>query len=240
MSARFQSHPMVEMLASSAGAIPLGPQLPPRARQQPRIHSAAGGAFAASTTAPIRVQPRTQDDVVKLVSLACGQGASVRAGDWTLGLPGSEPADAVLLDLSRLDRVTGLADGGIWAEAGTVLAQVNRACRRHQQHLHVHLRERRETIGRDAARAVHNARHFANWDDLNWLTRIKLVSVEPTPRILRLRFAETVDWLERTGLRAVVLEVQAQLVAGEIPASTRPAQLREPAFSDTLPGQFVS
>lgn len=241
MSARFQPHPLIDMLASSAGAIPLGPQRPPKARQYPRIQLAGkvDGGFATNIVSTVRVQPRTQDDVVKLVALACGQGASVRAGDWTLGSTGSEPADAVLLDLGRLDRVTGIADGGIWAEAGTVLAQVNRASRRHQQNLHVRLRDRPETIGREAAQAVHNARHFGNWDDLNWLTRIKLVSVEPTPRILRLRFAETVEWLERTGLRAVVLEVQAHLVTAETPPSVKPAQSREAVFAHTLPGQIV-
>lgn len=243
MSARFQSLPIVEMLASSAGAIPLGPQLPPRARQLLKNSTAGRGGFVtAATASPLRVRPRTQADVVRLVALTCGQGASIRAGDWTLGSrrAGPEPADAVLLDLTRLDRVTGITDGGIWAEAGTVLSQVNRACRRHQKSLQPQLRDCPETAGREAALAIHHARHVGDWDETCWITRVRFVSVEPSPRILCFDFADTVAWLERTGLSAVVLEVQAHLLAAEAVASVRSTYLRQPAFPDTLPDQVVS
>lgn len=218
MSVPTDSLQHANMLESCLGAVPLGTR--PRARGKlSRASALEGGFLPLRSVGPVSVRVRTQEDVLRLVRLTQSQNLRLESPGWMLSGPAPEnqqPA-AVLIDLGRLDRICGLRDDGVSAEAGTVLSQIERLCRRQARTLGKKLAALRTPAGSLAAQIVDFTIQGRPHPQARQLKSVKMIPLCANPEIQVCSSGEFCDWLSHRGNRALVLEVELALfpMAGE-------------------------
>lgn len=209
MSSRADTLSLIQSLESCIGAVPLGART--------RGNSVAGADSRRAvlnaplpSNASIVVKPRTQDDVVRLVTLACRQQISVLSKGWIVGKqPMAEisTAESVRLDLTGLDRMTQLRGQSAYAEPGIMLTQFERACRKSSWPGLDSGSVTRERLGHAITGRIDALCRGEQLAGLGYLESVKVVTIEQAPQVLTLSAKELQKLCAAQDRRAVLLEV---------------------------------
>ena len=170
----------------------------------------------AGLTADLVVVPRDQDEVARAAAVvACHRVPITLRGGGTGNYGQCVPlAGGVVMDLTRLDRVIEIAPGRVRVEAGARIARLDDAARETGQELLMYPSTRRvATIGgflAGGSGGVGSLRHGMLRDPGN-VTRVRVVTIEPEPRIVELHGQDIQKVHHAYGTNGIVVELVVAL-----------------------------
>ncbi|MGL4514774.1 MAG: FAD-binding oxidoreductase [Lacipirellulaceae bacterium] len=170
--------------------------------------------------ADLVVTPASEDEVLRVLAAAARVGAPVTVrgagtGNYGQAMP---LAGGVVLETTKLNRVLGVGEGWLRAEAGARLEGVDRAARETQQELLMWPSTKRSaTLGGFVAggsAGIGSLRH-GMLKDAGVLRRVRVATCEPAPRVLELAGADILQVHHAYGTNGVILDLEVALAPSE-------------------------
>ena len=167
-------------------------------------------------TADLLVMPRSQDEVLQVISACARHRLPLTArGAGTGNFGQSVPlAGGVLLDMTALNRMLWRRGAAARAEAGMLAIDFDRAARADGWEMRMHRSTKRvATLGGFMAggHAGVGSVNYGILRDRGNILGLKLATVEPAPRILEIRGADLATVHHAYGVNGVILEVELPL-----------------------------
>jgi FAD/FMN-containing dehydrogenase len=170
-------------------------------------------------TADLVVSPRSEAEVVRVLEICHRLGVPVTprgsgTGNYGQAMPLS---GGVVLSLADMNKVKSIAPGRVVAEAGAVLAEIDRQTRAHsRQEIRLHPSTyNTASIGGFIAGGSSGIGSI-NWGglrDLGNVLRLRVVTMEPRPRILDLTGWDLLKVMHAYGTNGIITEVEIPLDA---------------------------
>jgi len=167
-------------------------------------------------TADLIAFATSEEDVVRILSECFALGIPVTprgagTGNYGQAMP---LAGGVVLDLSGLDKVLEIAPGWVRAQAGAIIADIETACRPSGQELRLHPSTyRTASIGGFIAGGSGGVGSIT-WGglrDLGNIIRLRVVTMEASPRILDLTGEDVARVAHAYGTNGIITEVEMPL-----------------------------
>lgn len=169
-----------------------------------------------AVTGDIVAFPTTEDEVLAVLA-ACAELAipvtprGAGTGNYGQAMP---LAGGLVLDLSGLNRILEITPGRVRAQAGALIADIDAACRPGGQELRLHPSTyRTASIGGFIAGGSGGVGSIT-WGglrDLGNIIRLKVATMETTPRLLELSGEEVQKVAHAYGTNGIILEVEMPL-----------------------------
>ncbi len=170
-------------------------------------------------TADLVVSPKNEDEVVHALRTCFAEGVPVTprgsgTGNYGQAMPLS---GGVVLNLAEMNRVAAIARGRVVAEAGAIIAEIDRQTRAHsQQELRLHPSTyNTASIGGFIAGGSGGVGSI-NWGglrDIGNVLRLRVVTMEQEPRVLEVKGAELAKVMHAYGTNGIITEVEMPLDA---------------------------
>jgi FAD/FMN-containing dehydrogenase len=170
-------------------------------------------------TADLVVSPRSEAEVVRVLEACHRLGVPVTprgsgTGNYGQAMPLS---GGVVLSLAEMNKVNAIAPGRVVAEAGAVLAEIDRQTRANsRQEIRLHPSTyNTASIGGFIAGGSSGIGSI-NWGglrDLGNVLRLRVVTMEPRPRILDLTGWDLLKVMHAYGTNGIITEVEIPLDA---------------------------
>jgi len=167
-------------------------------------------------TADLIAFASSEEDVVRILKECVALGIPVTArgagtGNYGQAMP---LAGGVVLDLSRLDAVLDIAPGRVRVQAGAIIADIDAACGASGQELRLHPSTyRTASIGGFIAGGSGGVGSIT-WGglrDLGNIIRLRIVTMEASPRVLDLTGDEVTRVAHAYGTNGIIVEVEMPL-----------------------------
>ena len=167
-------------------------------------------------TADLLVMPRSQDEVLQVISACARHRLPLTArGAGTGNFGQSVPlAGGVLLDMTALNRMLWRRGAAARAEAGMLAIDFDRAARAEGWEMRMHPSTKRvATLGGFMAggHAGVGSVNYGILRDRGNILGLKLATIEPVPQILEIRGADLATVHHAYGVNGVILEVELPL-----------------------------
>jgi len=170
-------------------------------------------------TADLFVSPKNEAEVIHVLTACYAAGVPVTprgsgTGNYGQAMPLS---GGVVLSLAEMRAVTAIAPGRVVAEAGAVLAAIDRETRAHsRQEIRMH-----PSTYNTASLAGFIAGGSGGIGSINWgglrdignVLRLRVVTMEETPRVLELSGLDLLKVMHAYGTNGIITEVEVPLDA---------------------------
>ena len=162
------------------------------------------------------VSPRSKEDVIRIAAAAARRRVPIMArgsgtANWGQGIP---LKGGIVLDMTRLDRIIRIEDRKVRAEPGIIMADIDLATQKQGMELRMHPSTRRSaTLGGFIA-GGHVGIGSCTWGilrDRGNISRLEVVSIEETPRIVELSGADVNQVHHAYGTNGIITEVEMPL-----------------------------
>jgi FAD/FMN-containing dehydrogenase len=170
-------------------------------------------------TADVVVSPRSEAEVIHVLKTCFEQGVPVTprgsgTGNYGQAMPLS---GGVILSLADLNKVKSIARGRVVAEAGAILAEIDKQTRAHsQQEIRLHPSTyNTASIGGFIAGGSGGVGSI-NWGGLRNVGNVlalRVVTMEETPRVMEMRGRDLMKVMHAYGTNGIVTEVEMPLEA---------------------------
>jgi FAD/FMN-containing dehydrogenase len=170
-------------------------------------------------TADLVVSPKTEAEVIHVLKTCFAQGVPVTprgsgTGNYGQAMPLS---GGVILSLADLNKVKSITRGRVVAEAGAILAEIDRQTRAHsQQEIRLHPSTyHTASIGGFIAGGSGGVGSI-NWGGLRNVGNVlalRVVTMEETPRVMEMRGRDLMKVMHAYGTNGIVTEVEMPLEA---------------------------
>ena len=170
-------------------------------------------------TADLVVSPKDEAEVIHVLKTCFAEGVPVTprgsgTGNYGQAMP---LAGGVILSLADMNKVRSIARGRVVAEAGAILAEIDRQTRAHsQQELRLH-----PSTYNTASVAGFIAGGSGGIGSINWgglrdignVLRLRVVTMEDSPRVLEMKGADLAKVMHAYGTNGIITEVEMPLDA---------------------------
>ena len=170
-------------------------------------------------TADLVVSPKDEAEVIHVLKTCFAEGVPVTprgsgTGNYGQAMP---LAGGVILSLADMNKVKLIARGRVVAEAGAILAEIDRQTRAHsQQELRLH-----PSTYNTASVAGFIAGGSGGIGSINWgglrdignVLRLRVVTMEDSPRVLEMKGADLAKVMHAYGTNGIITEVEMPLDA---------------------------
>lgn len=169
-----------------------------------------------ATGGDLIVSPADERELHQLLSAAaeCGVPVTPRGGGTGLAGASLPLAGGVTLDLSGLNQVIAVQPGRVVAQGGAVIEDIDRAARAQGQELRIHpSTHATASIGGFIAGGTGGlgAITWGRMQDAGNLLRARLMTLEPSPRILDLTGADLAKVVGAAGTTGIITEAELPL-----------------------------